>query len=164
MSQTNINTKNINGYGDYTIDTEGNVYSLRSSRYLHPSLSNGYEFVRLYNKLNKKGRSHKVHRLVAQQFLDNPERKRCVNHLDGNRRNNRLSNLDWVTHKENKQHSIEVLGTALSGFRSNFSKLNENSVVAIHYLITRVPAGELAKAFRVTEQVIDEILVLREGK
>jgi hypothetical protein len=50
-----------------------------------------------------------VHRLVAENFIDNPHKKRCVNHIDGNKLNNSISNLEWVTHSENEIHSYNVL-------------------------------------------------------
>ena len=51
-----------------------------------------------------------VHRLVAKAFIPNPAKKPCVNHKDGNPANNHAGNLEWVTHKENARHAIEVLG------------------------------------------------------
>jgi len=47
---------------------------------------------------------HFCHRIVASQFIPNPENKRCVNHINSNKHDNRVSNLEWVTHKENMQH------------------------------------------------------------
>jgi hypothetical protein len=60
----------------------------------------GYKYVKL-----KDGKSHSVHRLVATSFIPKPEGKDCVNHKDFNPSNNHVSNLEWVTHQENIQHS-----------------------------------------------------------
>lgn len=78
--------------------TRGRILSPRSD-----GKDNGYLTVCLYKggkKYNKK-----VHRLVAETFLENVGEKKEVNHKDGNKRNNRLDNLEWVTAKENTRHA-----------------------------------------------------------
>jgi hypothetical protein len=62
-----------------------------------------------YVKLCRDGfyKKEYVHRLVAQAFIPNPLNKKCVNHIDSNKLNNNLNNLEWVTHKENYEHYIK---------------------------------------------------------
>ena len=57
---------------------------------------------------NGKGKKYLLHRLLAQAFIPNPEGKPCVNHKDGNKHNNALRNLEWVTRSENQRHAYET--------------------------------------------------------
>ena len=66
----------------------------------------GYLIVYLLK--NGKGKAGKVHRLVLEAFTPNPFNKCCVNHIDGNKRNNDIENLEWVTHKENMAHASKM--------------------------------------------------------
>lgn len=79
--------------------------SFRSDKKLHKVKPNickrGYLYARTSNK------NYQIHRLVASAFIDNPENKPCVNHKDGNRYNNKMNNLEWVTYIENAQHAIK---------------------------------------------------------
>ena len=89
----------------YEVDTFGRVYSTFNKSYLTQRNSEwGYPTVHLAYG-NNKGNAV-VHRLVAQTFIPNPDNKPCVNHKDGNKENNHVSNLEWVTHKENTAHAI----------------------------------------------------------
>lgn len=62
--------------------------------------------------VNGRPRSFSLHKLIALQFVpnDDPKNKAQVNHIDGNKLNNKVENLEWVTPKENMRHSVEVLG------------------------------------------------------
>lgn len=94
----------IKDFPNYSIDKMGNVYNL-AHKMIKPSVSNnGYLRVSLNNEKVKHKRFF-VHRLVAEAFIPNPDNKSQVNHIDYNRSNNSVSNLEWCTPLENLQHS-----------------------------------------------------------
>lgn len=98
--------KQIPGYeGLYAVNESGQVYSFRTGRMLtlRPN-SNGYLRADLYKHSKRDQRL--VHRLVAEMFLPNSEGKKEINHKNGNRADNRLSNLEWCTRSENLKHSF----------------------------------------------------------
>lgn len=99
--------KDIQNYkGLYKVSNLGRVKSLfYNNKVLKGNNSVGYLSVALYK--NKERFSVKVHRLVAQAFISNPENKCCVNHINGNREDNRVENLEWVTNLENIIHSYK---------------------------------------------------------
>lgn len=68
--------------------------------------ASGYSYV--YLQVEPKPKNCTVHRLVAEAFLPNPEHKPTVNHIDGNKQNNCISNLEWATYSENELHAIKT--------------------------------------------------------
>ena len=114
--------KDVAGYeGLYKVSNFGNVLScmryvkgsrcekkIVSERMLRPLLSRGYASVALCKEGNVKRES--VHRIVANAFIENPMNYEVVNHKDGNRLNNNVSNLEWCSYKQNIAHAKEVLG------------------------------------------------------
>ena len=90
--------------GLYQISNLGRV---RQVKIISPTQRmDGYYSVTL--KVNNKWQSKLVHRLVADAFIDNILNKKEVNHIDGNKQNNKQSNLEWVTAKENRLHAIKT--------------------------------------------------------
>jgi hypothetical protein len=105
-------------FGDLKIKVsdDGKIYTLdhsylrkngrldnRKGKQLRPSVDKyGYERV----VLTKDGirKTYSVHKLIALAFIPNPENKTTINHIDGNKRNNNVSNLEWATEKENQNH------------------------------------------------------------
>lgn len=108
-----------------------NLGRVRRSRdgFIYKPGSNQKGYLKL--RLSWLGRSFVVHRLVAEAFCPNPHGKPCVNHIDANPKNNRADNLEWVTHKENNQHSILLGRTDKKGEKHHAAKLTEDDVIEI---------------------------------
>lgn len=93
----------VNGFPEYTIDSNGNVFSTISNKYLKPSrMKTGYLTVELFR--NGKSKRVLIHRLVADAFIPNPYNYPQVNHKDENKENNHVDNLEWCTAKYNMNY------------------------------------------------------------
>lgn len=100
--------KDVDGYdGLYKVSTLGRV---KGKHRIKSQQDNGKGYLMV--RLNKNGESrwHLVHRLVAKAFIENPQNKPTVNHIDGNRKNNKFNNLEWATYSENNLHSYRSNG------------------------------------------------------
>lgn len=117
--------KEVTEFPGYFVSYCGKVYSSHRGalkRKVTRVNENGYERLMLYK--DKKAYQRSVHRLVAIEFCPNPESKRCVNHIDGNKLNNCADNLEWCTHQENIAHAI---ANGLSDPRNNGARSGEDN-------------------------------------
>ena len=109
--------------------------------------------------INNKSKKHSVHRLVAKAFLPNPENKRCVNHINSDRADNRIENIEWATHSENTKHAVKS-GTHYKGVGENHNcaKLTEKDVLAIRKLKGKLTQQEISSRFNIGRRTIGKIL------
>lgn len=117
--------KDIEGYENlYQISNKGNVKNIRTGKLLSAEKSN-YLSVYLY----KNGYKHfyKIHRLLAKAFIPNPENKPYINHIDGNKFNNNIENLEWCTAKENALHAVKTGLFDLKGLK----QANKNKQIKV---------------------------------
>lgn len=102
--------KSVVLHGKYVLYENGIIINIKTQRNVKPVLTpKGYLKVCLQNEKSKQI-NHRIHRLLAENFIPNPENKPCVNHKDGNKQNNQLCNLEWNTDSENRRHQMQTLG------------------------------------------------------
>lgn len=119
---------------NYLIYSDGRVYSKYVNRFMSTPIDNSrYRRVNFkIPSLNKRAVKYLVHRLVAQAFIPNPLNLGYVNHIDGDKLNNDVSNLEWVTASENQKHAYRIGLKSSVGVKNSRSILNEEQVLAIH--------------------------------
>lgn len=99
----------IAGRECYQCDTNGVIYG-KNGNPLRPNInSRGYKYIVFCSSGNKM-KTMTVHRIIASTFIENPNNFPVVNHLDGNKLNNSVENLEWTTLSGNSRHAIDVLG------------------------------------------------------
>lgn len=167
--------KKINGYDGYEVSNTGVVRSINRykikkgcnfpTKYKGKELS--YKNIRGYYNvsiINNEGRrlTKQVHRLVMMSFANiSNSNELQVNHIDGNKSNNNLDNLEWVTPKQNIHHAIEnglMKIKEQSGSKNAMAKLKEKDVLKILNLSKSNSRKDIAKIYNVSRQTIDNII------
>lgn len=142
---------------DYMISNTGRLASLKMCRDMKPAAgSDGY--LETVIRVNGEKRNVAIHRLVALAFIPNPEHLAEVNHKDGNKNNNNVWNLEWMTHYDNVIHAIET------GLRDNYlpKKYSKKKIHKVCKLLEKgLDPSEISKRTGVSKSVIKSI---RRGK
>jgi hypothetical protein len=162
----------ISDYEDlYEISSLGNIRALpkevigrkgviikRKAKVLKPCIWGGYLMVVLC--CNKIRTTIPLHRLVALNFIPNPESKPQINHKDGNKLNNKVGNLEWVTHQENMQHAFATeLNRGRIGIENAKAKITEKEVIQIRELSAGGKNGnEIAAVFNLSTSTVNRII------
>ncbi len=139
--------KEIEGYeGYYEVSSLGRVRSipraiersdgviLNLKSRIRKTVFNYWGYERVPLALNCKKKTYSVHRLVAKTFLANTKNKKEVNHIDGNKANNCVENLEWSTRKENQLHACSLNPGVNKGSRNSRAKLTEHDLIKIKEL------------------------------
>lgn len=162
--------KDIKGYENrYAVSNLGRVKRLPNGKGINSKC-----LIKSTNRLNKDGYvmivlpngERPLHRLVAETFIPNPENKETVNHIDGNKQNNCLTNLEWATRHEQLIHAYKLgLKTPMQGSNNPNSKLSETDVNYIRKVYkphSKTYGGKvLAKQFNVSLRTIMNIVKFR---
>lgn len=149
----------------YTIDTYGNIYDIKEKKYRKPKPnSKGYLKVSFY--VNGKDKKFFVHRLVLMTFnpVDGMENLQ-VNHIDGNKQNNYVGNLEWCTNAENQRHAFQHGLISRKGTKNSQAKLTEEQVIEIAEMIMSGKTNkEISELFNICSETVSTIRTKRHWK
>jgi hypothetical protein len=144
-------------FGDNTVPDRPRMMAKRINKYGYIDV--GLRFVDANG--NRKKRMYEVHRLVAQYFIPNHDKLPQVNHKDGNKLNNHVSNLEWCTARYNVKHRVDNGDSYVHKGQSNpCAKLKDSDVVVIMRMYTDggVPIRDIADKFKVAKTTINNIV------
>jgi len=144
---------------DYSVTYEGVIYSKKYGKKYpisYNTINGGYNVAYLY--IESKRYDLLVHRIVGNAFVENPENKPQINHIDGDKQNNCANNLQWVTQSENIKHAYDTKLMHRTHENIWNSLLNEDQVKEIRImLLNKTKQRLIAKKFNVGETIISRI-------
>lgn len=144
--------KDIPGFNSYQVSNLGNIRTIGrmvvnkgqferkiSARNLAP-MNNGRGYLAASIQIKGQGKKNLyIHRLVASLFIPNPDNLPEVNHIDGDKSNNNISNLEWVSTQQNRDHAVRT-GLIRRGERIHSSKLTADQVLLIYDTVIKNPS------------------------
>jgi hypothetical protein len=152
--------KTIEGFNNYQVSNLGRILSVRTGKIRKQFISNkGYPRVGIFSNENKQY-TMVTHRIVAKAFIETIHNKLEVNHIDGNKLNNTVSNLEWCDSSENQKHAFRLgLQIPIANGENHFnSKLSEWQVSQIRKLCkTGTHQRDIAKLFNICQQNVSII-------
>lgn len=153
--------RNIEGYDDYQVSNFGRVKSFKQGKnfILKPRIGHdGYLLIGIYQQGKQVWR--KIHRVVAENFILNLDNKPQINHIDGCRLNNYVSNLEWCTASENTRHAYELgLAKSVQGEENYQASATNEIATYIRDNPERLSQSALAKKFGMTKSSVSLIQI-----
>jgi DNA-binding XRE family transcriptional regulator len=147
---------------DYYVTETGEVWSRKRNKLKQlKSFKSNQGYLNIVLMINGKHVNKLVHRLVGEVFIANPENYPMINHIDGIKTNNHVSNLEWCTNSNNQKHAIKIgLNNLNKGEKIGTSKLTQKEVLEIRQLYSteKYTQKELGQKFGVTRSLIGYII------
>lgn len=141
----------IKNFSKYEISNDGNVRVVKSGMLMKQNIrGKNCKYMQVVLVSDDKVKTHKnIHRLVAETFISNPFNKPCVNHKDGNKLNNHMDNLEWVTRSENDIHAFRL------GLRKVPSERMTKAIDATRVPVRNKTTGETFRSITEAALAID---------
>lgn len=167
--------KTIEGFENYEISSLGRLKGLEITTKFGCSFKTyperickswkdkkGYEYFTF--KINGKNRHKLIHRLVATAFIPNSNNKPQVNHIDGNKSNNNIENLEWCTPKENLKHARDTGLNNIEGLNHYRCKLTKNNIIEIRENKENLTQKKLGEKYNLNQTSISDIINFKTYK
>lgn len=146
----------IVGYSElYSVDNNGNIFSFEYKKFLKTNIKE-YVHVTLYK--NGQPKTHLLHRIIAEAFLLNPDNLPEVNHKNGNKLDNSIENLEWITKSGNAQHAMSLgLLKSRSGESNGNAKISEKDVKYIRSMAKVKSQSQIAKELNISQTLVSQV-------
>lgn len=146
----------IEEFNNYAVSNYGRIKNVKNGRILTPS-KNGQGYMHYVFCQNGVKKGFKIHRLVAIYFIDNPLNLPCVNHIDGDKTNNNVNNLEWCTAKENDAHA------RLNGLKRQNKPIKATNTLSGEVIIFN-SIGEASSFLGINKGTIHKVLSGKRNK